>query len=175
MASLPEEMRSVRWQPPVAYLSKPILEPRRPLAAIFVGWLTALIPSLLLSAAVRALLPNVAQPDLKMTGATVFILVVIVSPIIETCIMAAILSLLLKFVSPTVAVLASAILWGIAHSTAAPAWGLVIWWPFIVFSTLFVTWRQRSLAIALAIPATTHALQNLIPSLILLSEIKPPA
>ena len=162
------------WQSPVAFLPKPILEARRPLIAILVGWLTALIPSLLLSAAVRALLPNAAQPDLKMTGAAVFILVVIVSPIIETCIMAAVLSLLLRFFSPTVAVLLSGVAWGIAHSTAAPAWGLVIWWPFIVFSTLFVTWRQRSLAMALAIPATTHALQNLLPSLILLWGINPP-
>jgi hypothetical protein len=88
--------------------------------------------------------------------------------------MGGVLALLLRFVPPTAAVLLSALAWGIAHSVAAPAWGLVIWWPFVVFSTLFVTWRQRSLALALVVPACAHALQNLLPSLILLSGIKPP-
>ena len=175
MASLPDETRrQVQWHPPVSYLPRPILEPRNVAAAVLVGWLTALIPSLLLSAVVNKLLPHVATPDLKIQGAATFSLVVVISPIIETCIMGGVLALLLRFVPPTAAVLLSALAWGIAHSVAAPAWGLVIWWPFVVFSTLFVTWRQRSLALALVVPACAHALQNLLPSLILLSGIKSP-
>jgi hypothetical protein len=50
----------------------------------------------------------------------------------------------------------------------APAWGLVIWWPFLIFSVLFVAWRQRSWAAGLGVAATTHALQNLGPALALL-------
>jgi hypothetical protein len=59
--------------------------------------------------------------------------------------------------------------WGIAHSLAAPIWGLVIWWPFLVFSTLFVVWRSRSLVAAFAVPAAVHALQNLGPAIVVAS------
>jgi hypothetical protein len=71
---------------------------------------------------------------------------------------------LLRLFSPTVAILISAVGWGVAHSMAAPIWGLVIWWPFLIFSTLFVTWRERSLWLAFGIPMCVHALQNLIPA-----------
>jgi len=49
----------------------------------------------------------------------------------------------------------------------------VIWWPFLVFSTLFVTWRQRSLWLAFAIPMCVHALQNLLPSLLVAFGARP--
>ena len=74
---------------------------------------------------------------------------------------AAALLVLLRFLSPTAAVIASALGWGITHSTDTLIWGLVIWWPFLIFSTLFVTWRQRSLALAFAMPMLAHALHNL--------------
>jgi len=61
----------------------------------------------------------------------------------------------------------SSIGWGLFHSSFHPTWGLVIWWPFLIFSTLFVTWRSRSLLAAFAIPAAVHALQNLPPALAL--------
>ena len=88
------------------------------------------------------------------------------APFVETLIMAAVLSLLLRVVPPTAAVLASAVLWGIAHSLQAPVWGLVIWWPFLIFSTLYVVWRQRGTWTAIGVAATTHALQNLAPALV---------
>jgi len=43
----------------------------------------------------------------------------------------------------------------------------VIWWPFLVFSTVFLTWRSRSLTAALALAAASHALHNLLPALLL--------
>ena len=46
--------------------------------------------------------------------------------------------------------------------------GGVIWWPFLIFSALYVVWRKRSVAWALAIPMAVHALNNLIPALLLL-------
>ena len=63
------------------------------------------------------------------------------------------------------AVAVSAAGWGIAHSLQAPAWGLVIWWPFLIFSTLYLAWRPRGVAIALAVAATAHGLHNLLPAL----------
>jgi len=74
---------------------------------------------------------------------------------------------------PAWAIVVSALGWGIAHSSVAPIWGLVIWWPFLVFSTLFVTWRQRSLGLAFAIPMVVHALQNLLPSLLVAYGARP--
>jgi hypothetical protein len=80
--------------------------------------------------------------------------------------MGAVLLVLVQLVPPWLAILVSVIGWGTAHSLVAPIWGLVIWWPFLIFSTLFVTWRSRSLALAFAIPMCVHALQNLIPALL---------
>lgn len=81
--------------------------------------------------------------------------------------MGAVLLVLLRFLSPPWAIVVSAIGWGIAHSTVAPIWGLIIWWPFLIFSTLFVTWRSRSLAYAFALPMCVHALQNVVPALLI--------
>ncbi|MBW3535943.1 MAG: hypothetical protein KY453_12140, partial [Gemmatimonadetes bacterium] len=89
------------------------------------------------------------------------------APIVETLIMGVVLLVLLLFVPPAAAILVSAIGWGIAHSLVAPIWGFVIWWPFLVFSTLFVAWYRRSIALAFGIPMCAHALQNLLPALLL--------
>jgi hypothetical protein len=140
--------------------------PRSALAAILVGWPLALLPSLALSVVVNALLPQVAGPSFNAKGPAVFALLVVVSPVLETLIMAGVLSVLLRLVSPTRAILASSVGWGIAHSLAAPSWGLVIWWPFLDFSTLFTVWRDRSLWLALAIPAAVHMLQNVGPAIL---------
>ena len=142
------------------------------MVALIVAWLTAFVPSILLGAAVAGFFPELGQPNLALSDRVAVILVVIVAPLLETLIMAAALAVLLFFLPPTAAVLASAIGWGIAHSLAAPAWGLVIWWPFLVFSTLYVTWRQRSLLAAIAMPAATHALHNALPALLLFSGIR---
>jgi hypothetical protein len=151
---------------PLSYLPEAIRDPRSALAAILVGWPLALLPSLALSVLASVLFPEVAGPSFDARGPAVFLLLVVFSPILETLIMAGVLSILLRFVSPTVAIFASAVGWGIAHSLAAPSWGLVIWWPFLVFSTLFTVWRDRSIWLALTIPATVHMLQNVGPALL---------
>jgi hypothetical protein len=151
---------------PLSYLPAPVRIPRSALAAILVGWPLALLPSLALSVLANALFPHVAGPSFKGQGLGMFALLVLFSPILETLIMAGALSVLLRLVSPTTAILASSLGWGIAHSLAAPSWGLVIWWPFLVFSTLFTVWRDRSPWLALAIPAAVHMLQNVGPALL---------
>ena len=164
--TLPEP---ARLSPALSFLPRPIREARRAWLAIIVGWLTATIPSLLLAALVSQLLPQLPGPKFDMDPAVAIIAIVIISPVMETLIMAAVLSALMRFLPATAAILVSAIGWGLAHSAMAPAWGLVIWWPFLVFSTLYVVWRQRSLAAAIAVPATVHALQNLGPALLIAS------
>ena len=155
---------AVEWRAPFAYLPRPLLEPARPGISILVGWLTTFIPSILLGLIVTNLMPTAAQPQLALNTPAGLVLVAVVAPLLETLIMAGVLSLLLRFLPPSGAVLVSSAGWGIAHSLAAPVWGLVIWWPFLVFSVLYVTWRKRSLGAGIAVPAAVHCLQNLLPA-----------
>jgi hypothetical protein len=113
------------------------------------------------------LIPHAQQPEFHASGAAALFALVVFSPVVETLIMGAVLLVLLRFLSPPAAIIVSAIGWGIAHSSVAPIWGLIIWWPFLIFSTLFVTWRSRSLLVAFVLPMCVHALQNVIPALLL--------
>ncbi|HVL30251.1 MAG TPA: hypothetical protein VM326_06015 [Sphingomicrobium sp.] len=148
-----------------------LAEPRHPLRAIFAGWLIAFFPSILLAALAQWLLPEAGRPSFEVAGLETVALLVLFAPLIETLIMAAVIEVLLRFLPPRAAILLSAVGWGIAHSWVAPAWGLVIWWPFLIFSTLYVTWSRRSVLAALAIVFAVHALQNLGPSLLLLQAM----
>ena len=149
------------------FLPRAIRTPERPLRAVAVAWLTAFPISITFAALGSMLLPQAEQPEFGVSGGLAIFALVIFSPVVETLIMGAVLLLLLRMMPATAAILVSAIGWGIAHSTAAPIWGLVIWWPFLVFSTLFVTWRGRSLSLAFVLPMATHMLQNLIPALLI--------
>jgi membrane protease YdiL (CAAX protease family) len=148
------------------YLPKQVREPERPLLALAVAWLLTFPLSIGLAAIMSYLFPGAQQPEFPVSGLTALFLLVIFAPALETLIMGGVLLVLLRFLSPSIAVVVSALGWGVAHSLGAPTWGLVIWWPFLIFSTLFVTWRRRSLALAFAMPALAHALHNL-PSAIL--------
>ena len=149
-------------------LPSALAEPRKPLRAIVAGWLFSFPPSIVLAILADWLLPTVARPSFVVTGIETVLVLVLFAPLVETLIMAAALELLLRFVPPALAIALSAIGWGVAHSLAAPVWGLVIWWPFLIFSTLYVTWRNRSVLAAIAIVTAVHALQNLGPALLLL-------
>lgn len=150
---------------PLSLLPAPVRESRRAWLAILVGVALTWTGSLALSALASLFAPTLATPDFALRGTTVFLLLVLFAPLVETLIMAAVLSVLARFVSPTLAVLLSAALWGVAHSLQAAAWGLVIWWPFMIFSTLYMVWRERSVLAALGVVTATHALQNLLPAL----------
>lgn len=147
-----------------------LAEPRQPVRAIAAGWLFAFPPSLLLAVLAQWLLPGVERPSFDVAGPATVALLVIVSPLVETLIMAAVLEVLRRFLPPAAAIAISAIGWGLAHSWVAPAWGLVIWWPFLIFSTLYITWAKRSVWAAVGVVFAVHALQNLGPALLLLSE-----
>jgi hypothetical protein len=151
---------------PLRFLPLAIRIPKRPLSAVAVGWLTAFPASILLSFVWAYFFPTAAPPEFDMAGWPALVALVIVAPLFETLIMGMALLLLLAFLPPAAAIVVSAAGWGVAHSLIAPTWGLVIWWPFLIFSTLFVAWRGRSLFLAFAIPATVHGLQNLIPAML---------
>jgi membrane protease YdiL (CAAX protease family) len=123
-------------------------------------WLLALLPSLMLSGLVSLLIPNAEAPALVTEGSLPLLLIIVVAPLLETLIMAAVLLGLTRFVAPAPAVVASALLWAVAHSLSAPAWGLIVWWPFLVFSAAFLAWRQHGLLTAVGIVTAAHAMQN---------------
>lgn len=135
--------------------------PERPLRAIAVGWLVTFPVTILFAYVGSKLFPDLKQPDFPISGAMAIFLLAVFSPVVETLIMGTILLLLVRLFGPVAAIFISSVGWGIAHSLAASAWGLVIWWPFLIFSTLFVTWRKRSLWLAFLLPMCVHALQNL--------------
>ena len=148
------------------FLPAPLREPRRVWLAVLVGWVLSIAGSLALSAASQAIAPN--QPTLQIPDLPAWLLIfsfVIFAPIVETLIMAGFLSLFLRFMPPAWAILLSAAGWAVAHSVQVIGWGLVIWWPFLIFSTLFVVWRQRSWWAGVGVAAATHMLQNLGPGL----------
>ena len=148
-----------------------LAEPRNPGKAIAIGWLLAFPPSIFLAMLADWLLPAAQRPEFGVIGLGSLAMLVLFAPLVETLIMAAAIELMLRLrIPPLAAVLLSSAGWGIAHSLAAPVWGLIIWWPFLIFSTLYVTWRERSVAAALGIVFAVHALQNLGPSLLLLYE-----
>jgi membrane protease YdiL (CAAX protease family) len=152
---------------PLRFLPEALREPRRAWLALLIGVALTVSGSLALSWIASQVAPSLAKPDFPMKGATAFVLLVIFAPVVETLIMGAMLSVLARFLSATTAILSSALLWGVAHSLQAAVWGLVIWWPFLIFSTLFMVWRQRGLLVGLGMAAACHALQNLVPALVI--------
>jgi hypothetical protein len=158
--------------PPLKWLPKNLRAPRSLPRSVTVGWLCTFPVSIGLAALVQLLLPGAKPPEFHGSGLFAFAAIVILSPVVETLMMGGALLLLLRVVPPVWAVLVSAAVWGCLHSLAAPIWGLIIWWPFLIFSTLFVTWRQRSLTLAFAVPMLVHALQNLPPAILLASGVE---
>ncbi|MCJ7420266.1 CPBP family intramembrane glutamic endopeptidase [Sphingomicrobium astaxanthinifaciens] len=140
--------------------------PTRPLVTLLLAYLTTILGSLMLAAIVQSFAPQAESPDFsQLSGVTALVALVLFAPLVETLIMGLFLSILLRFCAPATAIAISAIGWGVAHSVQAATWGLVIWWPFLIFSTLYVVWKQRSLAWGLAMPFLVHAMQNSLPAL----------
>ncbi|USU09625.1 hypothetical protein NF700_04915 [Sphingomonadaceae bacterium OTU29MARTA1] len=157
-----------RGRGPLAVLPPLLFHDRRPWLAILIGWVLTIVGSMLISYVVAYLVPNNPGPDLGDASAPVkLFLIAGFSPVVETLIMAGILAVLLRFLAGWQAVIASAAIWGVLHSLASPLWGAVIWWPFLIFSTLYVTWRPHGFWKAVGIVAAVHVLQNLFPAILI--------
>ncbi|GAA4041970.1 hypothetical protein GCM10022281_23820 [Sphingomonas rosea] len=151
------------------FLPERLFRPERPLTYVLVAWLLALIPSLGLSALASHLV-EAGGPTFPPVGPGLLLFMLVVfAPVVETLIMGCVLLILDKLFGFLPAILLSSLGWGIAHSLQAPAWGLVIWWPFLIFSTVFMVWKQRNLALAFLLPMLVHGLQNLGPALMLVT------
>jgi hypothetical protein len=97
-----------------------------------------------------------------------FVMVVVASPVIETLVLGFGLWLL-AFLTRRLLwqAMGSSVIWAILHSVAAPAWGLVVLWPFFVFSCAYLAWRRRSLWHAMGVVCGVHVFQNLLPGILL--------
>lgn len=156
---------------PLTFLPRTLFEPQRLLRYVAVAWACAFFPSLLLSALASGLLPDAGPAFPEVHPFLLLFLLVVFAPVIETLIMGAVLLILERIVGFFPAVVMSSVGWGVAHSLQATAWGLVIWWPFLIFSIVFLTWRRRNLALAFGVPMLVHGLQNLGPALLLLAGV----
>ena len=166
--ALPDEIALARPRL-LAFLPAALFQPSRPLRYVALAWACAFLPSLLLSAVASQLLPGHAPKFPAVDPGLLLFLLVVFAPVVETLIMGTVLLILNRIAGFVPAVLLSSLGWGIAHSLQAPAWGLVIWWPFLIFSIAFLTWRRRRLAAAFGMPMVIHGLQNLGPALLLIN------
>ena len=148
------------------FLPAPLREPRRAWLAILTGWALSILGSLLLAAIFATLMPQLKGPDFPVKGWIALFALVVFAPLLETLMMAGMIWLFERLLPTTGAIVASALAWGALHSAQAPGWGLVIWWPFVIFSTLYVVWRQRGFWVGVGVAAATHALQNLGPGIV---------
>ncbi len=127
------------------------------------AWLLVFIPSVALSVAVSLLVQRPAGPEFGASGLTLLFLLVVFAPVIETLLMVPPLLLLDRLAGPRWAIVGSAVFWGVLHSLAAPLWGLVVWWPFLILSAILLVWRrERGLWSAMLIVTAVHALQNAV-------------
>ena len=127
------------------------------------AWLLVFVPSIALAFAIPMVTSEAAGPEFEATGLTLMLLLVVVSPVLETLLMIPPLLILERLAGPRAAIVGNAILWGVLHSLAAPLWGLVVWWPFLILSAIFLAWRsERGLGTAILMTTAVHALQNAV-------------
>lgn len=99
-------------------------------------------------------------------------MVCLVGPAIETLLMGLIFFLLRRVMHQTVPlVMASTLCWVVLHSLGAPAHGLGIFWPFLIFSICYLSWEKRSWKHAFGMTWLLHALHNLLPGIVLLIDL----
>jgi membrane protease YdiL (CAAX protease family) len=168
--ALPGRPACLAWLPAFLFRTDPV-------AARYVvkAWALMLGPSLILGWVAARLFPEAPGPNFNVETVgpwmTAFSLVFF-APAVETLILAPLVLLLRRFFGFGPAAIAGAVLWGIAHSLAAPTWGLIVWWPFLIMSIGLMTWRSDGLWKAIALVMIVHALQNVVgAALLLLPEL----
>jgi hypothetical protein len=149
------------------FLPAPLREPRRAWLAIPFAWLLSFTGSLALAALVHSLAPDAQAMEVPKIPAWLIVFAfAIFSPVVESILMGLGLKLLMRWMPASYAILVSAACWGLFHSLQIPVWGLAIWWPFLIFSTLFVVWQQRGFWTGVGVASATHVLQNIGPALL---------
>jgi hypothetical protein len=136
--------------------------------------LTSLVPSIVIAIVVFAALSPFNLPMDRMTPEykdgprlEMLVAVVVVAPIVETLLMSGVIGLVSLVTKRTFLVAAcSAVVWAGMHSALYVIWGLIIAWPFFVFSCAYLAWRPLGWWRAVAVAASIHMFQNLLPGLV---------
>jgi len=131
---------------------------------IFIAYLTSFLPSIVISLLIN---PFIGDSGPKFSGTSFHMLfsLIIFAPLAETLLMWLIIYLLsFTKLKTSGIVLISATIWAILHSLSSPMWGLVVLWPFTVFSISFMNWKKVSITHAICITTAIHALQKFYPS-----------
>lgn len=153
---------------PLRFLPTLLFADRQPAAVILVAFVLTIAGSFLLGLAVTWLVPEGAGPDLGKAPPVVLLVgLALVSPLVETLLMGGMLDVMRRWTGAWQSALASAAIWGMVHSLLATWWGVVIWWPFLIFSVVWIGWRARGFWTATLMVTTVHALQNLGPSVLI--------
>ena len=155
----------------LAFLPRFLFADERAWRYILLAWPLVAIPGLALGWLASRLFPGLPGPDLgsELPGWLVAFGVVLFSPAVETLLMSGPVALLNRFAGPVVAVIGSAVIWAVAHSLTAARWGLVVWWPFLIFSIAYLNWRRRGYWSAVGVVTAIHALNNALPVVALLA------
>ena len=110
------------------------------------------------------MLAGISTEALEVPGVKInswdFIGAVVFAPVVETLILAALLTLIRRLSIATQAII-SAIIWGGLHALIAPFWFFGTVFSFFVFSYAYLVWRKKSFAFGFAAAALPHSLVNL--------------
>jgi hypothetical protein len=140
---------------------------------VLLAGLISLIPSLVISITLNLLgiMNEETLPEFEGPVVLVAISFILIGPPIETFIMVSILKVLSFITKRTIRLaIMSAIVWAFMHSLAAWAWGLVVVWPFFVFSCSYLSWRKKSFWHAILITSGVHAFQNVLPAIAIIAS-----
>jgi membrane protease YdiL (CAAX protease family) len=134
--------------------------------------LISLVPSIIISAilGLSGAITEETAPQFEGSALSLLITLVIIGPLLETLLMGGGLWIL-SFITKRKVLLAviSAFIWAVMHSLCAIAWGLVVMWPFFVFSCSYLNWRKRSWWHAILVTSCVHAFQNILPTIAAIS------
>ena len=134
--------------------------------------LISLVPSIIIALilGLSGAIKEDTGPEFEGSPLSLFITLVIIGPLLETLLLGGGLWLL-SFITRRQVLLAliSAFVWAVMHSLLAPAWGLVVMWPFFVFSCSYLAWRKRSWWHAVLVTSCVHAFQNILPTIAAIS------
>lgn len=133
----------------------------------------SLVPSMAIAILLQTagVLTEDNEPNLSggLAPAVMFVGIVIISPLVETLLMCVVFKVLSFFTEGRLRLaVISSIIWACFHSLASAPWGLAVAWPFFIFSCSYLAWRRRSWWHAVLVTSSIHAMQNLIPGIILL-------
>lgn len=165
--------------PPLPQSRSPFFNIRQPLwKYILKMGLVSLLGSLIIAAALSPFTGDNGRDVMKALTRNspgpfiLFLSIVFIAPVVETLLLALGLKIISLFTKKMwKIVLASSLIWAAIHSLSVPTWGLMVMWPFMVFSMAWMAWRRRSIFHAFAAAAGIHMFQNFWPGLILLANL----